>query len=186
VTEELEGYLRQIDAVTQDAHALVAGLSDAQFGWRPGTGRWSVAECLDHLNRSIALTLPAFDRSIADARARELRGRGPFRYGWFAKWLVRDMEPPARRRYRTVNRLVPGSDGRTDAVHQEFVALREALARRVRDADGLDLKRAKVQSPVTRLLRMPLGAYFAMILAHDRRHLWQANQVRAAAGFPRV
>jgi len=32
-------------------------------------------------------------------------------------------------------------------------------------------------------LRMPLGAYFAFVIAHDRRHLWQGRQVREAPGF---
>ena len=49
------------------------------------------------------------------------------------------------------------------------------------DADGLDLAAVRVPSPVNRLLRLPLGAYFDFILAHDRRHLWQARQARAAA-----
>jgi len=31
---------------------------------------------------------------------------------------------------------------------------------------------------------MPLGAYFAFVLAHDRRHLWQARNVRTAPEFP--
>jgi hypothetical protein len=33
-------------------------------------------------------------------------------------------------------------------------------------------------------LRLPLGAYFAFVIAHDRRHLWQARRVRDAAEFP--
>ncbi len=52
-------------------------------------------------------------------------------------------------------------------------------AARVRAAAGLDLKRAIVVSPVSRFVRMPLGGYLAFLLAHDRRHLWQA---RAALG----
>ena len=52
-------------------------------------------------------------------------------------------------------------------------------AARVRAAAGLDLKRAIVVSPVSRFVRMPLGGYLEFLLAHDRRHLWQA---RAALG----
>jgi hypothetical protein len=62
--------------------------------------------------------------------------------------------------------------------------VRDQLADRVRTADGLDLKRQRVISPVSRLLRLPLGAYFAFVIAHDRRHLWQARNVRAAPEFP--
>jgi hypothetical protein len=64
-----------------------------------------------------------------------------------------------------------------------FVAVRDQLADRVRRSDGLDLKRVKVVSPVTRLLRLPLGAYLRFVITHDRRHLWQARQVRQTAGF---
>jgi hypothetical protein len=53
----------------------------------------------------------------------------------------------------------------------------------VHQAEGLDLARIRTISPVNRLIRLPLGAYLQFILAHDRRHLWQARQVRNAPGF---
>jgi len=186
VNEELQDCLRQIEAVQRDAQALVAGLSDAPFNWRPEPGRWSVAQCLDHLNVATAKTLPAFDRAIRDARSRRLVAPGPFRYGWFANWMVRSMEPPVKRRMRTVKIFTPAPEGSVAEVVPEFLRVCDQLAERVRRADGLDLTRARVVSPVTRLLRMPLGAYFAFILAHERRHLWQARQVRETAGFPRA
>lgn len=51
-------------------------------------------------------------------------------------------------------------------------------------ARGLDLGRLRVTSPVSRLLRIPLGSYLRISVAHERRHLWQAEQVTVAAGFP--
>lgn len=33
-------------------------------------------------------------------------------------------------------------------------------------------------------VRLPLGAYFAFILAHNRRHLWQGREVRSSPDFP--
>jgi len=65
----------------------------------------------------------------------------------------------------------------------EFARVRDQLAERVHQSDGLDLARIGTISPVNRLMRLPLGAYFEFILAHDRRHLWQAGQVRTARGF---
>ena len=63
--------------------------------------------------------------------------------------------------------------------------MRDQLAERVRRADGLDLTGNRTVSPVTRLLRMPLGAYLQFVIAHDRRHLWQARQVRTALSASR-
>jgi hypothetical protein len=44
--------------------------------------------------------------------------------------------------------------------------------------------RARVVSPVTRLLRFSLGAWFAATVAHGWNHLRQAQRVRADPRFP--
>jgi hypothetical protein len=59
------------------------------------------------------------------------------------------------------------------------------LADRLRRANGLDLVRARVTSPVLRWRRFSLGAAFAMLAAHERRHLCQARRVAALTEFPR-
>ena len=175
---ELQGYLKQIEQIKADARALVAGLSEEQLGRRPAPGRWSIIECLAHLNTSVRVTLPVFDGAIAEARQRGLTGSGPFRYGWFARQIVRSMEPPPRWRMRTKAFLAPGDHPSPTGTLTDFFVVRDELAARLRQADGLDLKRARIRSPVARWLRMPLGAYFAFIITHERRHLWQARQVR--------
>jgi hypothetical protein len=189
MTPELQDLLGQIDAIKADGHAICDGLSESQFNWHPGEGRWSIAECLVHLNRSVSATLPAFDKAIADGRAkgRTAKGGGPSRYGWFSRWMIGSMEPPAKRRMKTFGIFdVPvGGTHAATRVLPEFVAVRDQLAERVRRADGLDLTGNRTVSPVTRLLRMPLGAYLQFVIAHDRRHLWQARQVRTALSASR-
>jgi hypothetical protein len=56
---------------------------------------------------------------------------------------------------------------------------------RLRQANGLDLARARVRSPVSKWIVMPLGTGFAAMTAHERRHLWQAGRIVDAPGFPR-
>jgi hypothetical protein len=52
---------------------------------------------------------------------------------------------------------------------------------RLRQANGLDLARARVRSPAAAgWLRIPLGCAFALTTAHERRHLWQARRVLEA------
>jgi hypothetical protein len=186
---ELQDLLRQIDAIKADGHAVCAGLSESQFNWRPGEGRWSIAECIVHLNKSVAATLPAFDRAIAEGRAkgRLAKSDAPSRYGWFSRWMIGSMEPPPKRRMKTfpIFAVPVGGTHSMTTVLPEFVAVRDQLAERVRRAEGLDLQGNRTVSPVTRLLRMPLGAYLRFVVAHDRRHLWQARQVRNALSAPR-
>ena len=176
--------LDQVDAIRRDGEAIASGLSDAQFNWQPEPGRWSIGQCLNHLNVGITLVLPAFDQAILEGSAHGKRSPGPFRYGFFSRMIIASMEPPPRFRMKTPMKNSAGSNHRIATVQPEFARLRDEFAERVRRSDGLDLARIRTISPVNRLIRMPLGAYFHFILAHDRRHLWQARQVREHPSFP--
>ena len=177
--------LNQLDAIKRDGEAIASGLSEVEFNWHPGPGRWSIADCLQHLNVGVTKAMPAFDEAIANGRTKGQTAPGPFKYGWFARLVAGSMEPPPRFRMNTVKMLrVPlTATYRVEDLLPEFFRVRDQLASRVRQADGLDLAHVRTVSPINRLLRLPLGAYFQFILGHDRRHLWQARQVRNAPGF---
>ena len=186
MTPALQSMLEQLEAIKADGQAVTAGLSDAQLNWSPGPGRWSIAECLKHLNVGVRATLPAFDRAITEGRAQGKTAPGPFRYGWFSRMMVWSMEPPPRFRMRTqpIFNVPERATYRGAELLREFATVRDELGERVRRSDGLDLRRVRTISPASSLIRMPLGAYFNFLLAHDRRHLWQAREVRRTAGFP--
>ncbi len=98
---ELADCQRQFEAVRLDARKLLDGLTDAQFNWRLAPGRWSIGECLEHLNAG-CLALPRFDRVISDARSRGLGQWFAFlaaherRHLWQAWQVRRHPEFPAR------------------------------------------------------------------------------------------
>ena len=55
---------------------------------------------------------------------------------------------------------------------------------RLRQANGVDLARARVRVPANGWLRIPLGSGFQLMVAHSRRHLAQAKRVMDAENFP--
>jgi len=69
-------------------------------------------------------------------------------------------------------------------VISRFMDWQEQIDIRLQRADGLDLQRAKQRSPILPILTWRLGTFFALTLAHERRHLWQARQVRIDPKFP--
>jgi hypothetical protein len=176
----LEAYQSQLLSIRQEVPGLVAHLSDAQFHWSPAPNRWSMAQCFDHLNVTAGAFVPAIDRVMDDARKRGLTGSGPFVYSLFERICLRANEPPPRLRMRAPRVLVPAPDKPMAAVLTEFTEWQERLGERIRLADGLDLRRARGRSPAFPLITWSLGSMFAITLAHERRHLWQARQVRKA------
>ena len=185
LTPAIDEFRRQFDRLADDADALVAPLSDAQFAWQPGPNAWSIAQCIDHLNVTARLYLPMLDEGIANAIRQGLHGEGPFTYWWLARVFVRMMEPPPRLRVNTPVAFQPPPARTRREIMAAFRAYQVQYVDRLRQANGLDLARARVRSPVTSWIYLPLGSGFAAMAAHERRHLWQARKVMEAPGFPR-
>jgi DinB family protein len=180
----LEAVRGQFEATEREGRALAESLSEAEFNWQPAPGSWSIGQCLQHLATGTDEVLPAIDRAIATAREHQWMAQGPVRYGLFARMMVTSMEPPVKWRMKTNRMFQPAREPlQRVAVLAELAASRGRILERVRQSVGLNLKRAIVVSPVSRLIRVPLGAYLAFLAAHDRRHLWQARQVRETSGF---
>lgn len=184
---ELEEHRASLRAIQERARALTEGLTDEQARWRPAAGRWSIVECLDHLNRVDEKVLPAFDRAIRRGRGEGLtvEGAEPFSYGWLEKKVARSMEPPVRRRWIRAPKIYAPPAEPTEPLSEvlrRFDEIHDELIVRVEAADGLDLAKVKMSSPIAKLFKMGLGPWFSFLEAHDRRHLWQAEEVRKA--FP--
>lgn len=183
--EQLQDYARQFEALKEEAQVLVKGMGDEAFNWRPAPDRWSVGECLDHVNVTGRLLVPKLDDAIAQGRERGLTAEGPFDYGWLGSWWIKQMQPSARRHFTSPRVFEPSSSTLDkDEVVQAFIILQDDLIARLHAADGLDLRRIKAPSAAFSLLRLSLGAWFESTVAHEKRHLAQARRVVAGVGFP--
>ena len=186
LVSDLEDFRRLLSAVTEDARELTGGLTDTQFNWRPALDQWSIAECLDHLTQTGRISVRHVRETLADARRRGLYSRGPFRYGLLGQMIVRSMGPRPRMKFKAPAAFRPPPARPRLEVERDFFALQDELLGCIRESNGLNLRRAKVTSPVTRLLRLSLGQEFALLIAHEQRHLWQARRVRANPVYPKA
>ena len=184
LARELDAFRVQFEQLADEADALAGALTDEQFNWHPPSGGWSVAQCVDHLNVTARVYLPKLDEGIASAIRRGLYGEGPFRYHWIARFLVSTVEPPPRFKVKAPKKFEPAHSRRRAETLAAFRAYQVQYIDRLRQANGLDLARARVQSPAVSYLRLPLGSGFAAMVAHERRHLLQARHVIAHPGFP--
>jgi hypothetical protein len=175
---ELELYRRQFEQIGQQASELTAKLNEARFNWRPSPAEWSIEECLAHLTMVGQWEVRAIDQAIDDGKQRGLTGQGPFEYGAVDRFIVHQTEPPVRSPLPTSRHFVPLHGQPVTAVMPTFQHVQSQLIIQLERADGLNLRRVKVSTPISRFLRMSLGAMFAQIAAHERRHLDQAWRVR--------
>lgn len=179
-------WLEQLDRIEADARHLSDSLSDAQFAWRPGVGRWSVGECLDHLAITTGLTLGSIRPALERGRVESITGAPPFKYGVLGGWFVRVMEKPGKRGIPAPQNFVPPSGVPKPQVMAAFFAAQQKLRNSITAAEGLALDRIKAPSSAKNSgwVRLNLAAWFASTLAHERRHLAQARAVVGQPGFP--
>lgn len=181
---DLQDDRRQLEAINEDARDLIADLSETQFNWTPAPGQWSIGECLDHLNVTNRELIKPLHEAIKDAHARGRTFQGPFRHGWLVNKFVRSMEPPVKRKFKAPAIFRPRPQMSLIEVSREFFAVQDEVLQLIEEANGIHLARVKIASPVSRFLKYSVGQAFDLIATHERRHLWQAREVKAQRSFP--
>jgi hypothetical protein len=176
-TFQLASLLEQFHRATRDANTLVLGRAAGDLTSRLHSGSWSATECLDHLARTTLSFLPAISRAIASAP--KLATNRPLRTGAIALLLIRNLEPPYRLRYKVIPELVPQETG-FEAAWSNFEKSQSQLFEAVQSAVGFAIDKVQVRCPVYARISYNVYGAFRMLAAHQRRHLWQMQQILTA------
>jgi hypothetical protein len=173
----------RLGAAGRDAQALVAGLTEPLAAWRAEAGSWSVAECLDHLAIANRVYLRAMEEPAVRARKEGRQRRGPAMPGFVGRWFVRSLEPPVNPRFkgRAPRMIRPRTAPTLADAFACYAASQDDVRAFLRAYADLDLARVRFPNPFVPGVRFSLATGLHVIVAHERRHLWQAWRVREAA-----
>ena len=182
---DLQQVLDAVNAADRAAETIAAACTDEQFHWHPRDGEgWSVAQCLDHLATINAFYVKSIRPGIERAKAHHWKRRGPLKPGFFGTLFINSLEPPVKRRLRAPRGMQPALSKSRDRILADFVAAHDAVRQLLVEAADLDLNRARYRNPFLKVVNFRVSTGLRVINAHDRRHLWQAEQVRLAPGYP--
>lgn len=177
---------RQIDRLERDllaamerGAALFARVPEDAFWQPPEAGRWSVGECLGHLNLTDRAMLEQMENALRDAEPGPPRRR--YRLGLVGSLLVWALEP-GRFPLPTTAPFVPERGGSILALREEFLRLVQLLIATARRGTSVDLGRLRMASPFRESLRYSVYSSLRITEVHLRRHLQQAEQAAKALG----
>lgn len=175
---ELQRIARELGDASAHASRLTAGLDEQQLAWSPRPGGWSIAEILRHLEITTEVFLPGLEEAVVRARRQGRLSPGPYRLNAWGRLLVWYVEPPPPIRLPAPRPLRPTLAGPPREALPRFLDSQDRFAVRFPGLEGIDLARALYVSPIARYIRMSLLAFLRVHTAHERRHLWQGDNVR--------
>lgn len=171
----------ELSANDQTAQTLVAGLTEEQLNWQPSPGAWSVGQCLEHLCITNEAYLP---RMISALRGQPDSPTEQITPGAFSRWFIRNfVEPsPTSKRVSAPRKIQPGNRVALSVIDR-FLSGNKACRELIVGARGKNVNRIGFWNPFVPGLRFTVGTGLEVISGHERRHLLQAERVRAAASF---
>ncbi|MCI0652207.1 MAG: DinB family protein [Planctomycetes bacterium] len=181
---KLQAIADEFRAAQERLRALATRVPAVSWPRRADPARWSIAECIIHLNLTSAAYRPLVAAALEEGE--KLRGAPPRSYRRdFSGWLLWMMVgPPVRMRMKTLDAFVPsGTTPPAAEIVLEFERLQAMQIAWVAAADGLPLAKLRITSPFNARLKYNLFSCLSILPRHQHRHFWQAEQVAAALGL---
>jgi hypothetical protein len=170
--------VKALTVIEADLNQLDLALTEAQFHAPPRSGGWSVGYCVDHLVLTGHEFLAKWSSALQEAVVENGHRNTTYQYSWWQRRILSLAEPPYKLKTKTKQSFLPCSRRPREETIRRFLSMHQDFERTVSGSRGLDMQRTKVQSPFVSWIWYPLGFSFDLALAHERRHLWQAWEVR--------
>jgi hypothetical protein len=110
------------------------------------------------------------------ARAPQLAMNRSLKTGALTKLLIQNLEPPYRLRFNVLAPLVPRQQNFYLA-WSDFENSQAQLKEIMQSASGLAIDEVSIESPVYARFNYNVYGALRMLTAHQRRHLWQIEQI---------
>jgi hypothetical protein len=138
----------------------------------PAEGGWSMAQCFSHLAVSTNAYLPTWRQAFGNPGALR-RIDSPLRLDMWGRLLIWFLEPPPKLRFRTRPAFEVSS---SPAALEEFLLSQHEFSSVIEQSRGFALDRIRICSAYDSRLKYSVWSSFLTTVAHQRRHLWQAEK----------
>ncbi|MDA0206585.1 MAG: DinB family protein [Acidobacteria bacterium] len=174
VPAALQAPLSDFDRSDEFVRSAIRRVDSARLNLQPAPERWTVLQCFAHLTAVNVAIADAMEKAL-DSLPRDAAAVDRLRPGLIWSLFFKILEPPVRFRARAPAAIQPSPMLDADETAAAFTAVHDRLRSLASRCEGVDLNRSAFRHPFIPL-RISIGGAFLLIAAHDRRHLWQAEQ----------
>ena len=144
---------------------------------QPAAGKWSAAQCIEHLNSYGRYYLPAIENAINNSKAKGQKQAPKFNSGWLGNFFTNMMKPGEKiKKMSSPKDHTPMAELDAVKVIAEFMDQQERLLHLLDKAAEIDLNKATVAISIAKFIRLKLGDVLMFLIAHNERHILQAER----------
>jgi hypothetical protein len=174
-----EGFAKQRQRIQE----TFGYLEPEQLAWRPDDKTWSVGECLHHIWITNDKYLASLDKVIRESDRKERLGE-EYKSSWVGTRFIEMVGPTGGKNTPVPKVLMPDRNRVPRDIVQLLMDQMEAFEEFIEESKGKDLRRTKMASPISKMLKLPLGDVFIALQGHNERHINQAVRLMRLGGFP--
>lgn len=161
-------------------------IKHSQFALKESPEKWSATQCLEHLNSYGCYYLPVMEKAIREARKKDWKATTHFKSGWLGNYFTQLMMPKEDgslgKKMSSPKDHYPVSNFNSHQVIGVFIEQQEKLLQLLEDARSIDLNKASCPISIAKFIKLKLGDTFLFFIAHQYRHIIQAEKALQAAG----
>lgn len=175
--------LAQLDAADAQARTVVQGLTETQLNWKAEPRSWSIGQCLEHLSMSNELYTRPIVAALPGRARKPVEKITP---GWFGRWFLNSFIDPDTQKIKAKapGKIRPVASRLDASILDRFLASNAGVRAAIALARDVDVNRVRFRNPFIPIIWFTVGTGLLLLVRHDRRHLLQAERVRANPSFP--
>jgi hypothetical protein len=162
-------------------------IKHSQFALKESPEKWSATQCLGHLNSYGRYYLPVIEKAIQEARKKNWNSAIHFKSGWLGNYFTQLMLPKEdgslSKKMSSPKDHYPVSNANSHQVIAVFIEQQEKLLLLLEEARSINLNKASCSISIAKFIKLKLGDTFLFFIAHQYRHILQAERALQAAGM---
>jgi len=158
-------------------------LSDSQFNWHAAPEKWSIGQCIQHINMISRHWHKQFEKVLKGGIRSE--NNAEYNSGFLGKYILKVMTPIATKKFKTPNLFQPHFLVNGKVALDEFLDFQKRFIDLAEKLRNYDLEKNKLDSTIYPIIQIKLGDAFEINSRHTARHLNQALSVMQEKEFPK-
>ena len=178
-TEELIAELIEQTRININKVEKFRKLSEEELNHKENIEKWSILECIEHLNLYGEFYNPEIRKRIETSNSKPSK---IFKSGVIGNYFVNTMRPKKKlNKMKTFKDKNPLGSRLNVEVIDRFIGQQKDFLDLIEMSKNINLTKTKTSISISKLIKLRLGDTFRFIIAHNERHLIQAENTRKLA-----